>query len=134
MSGDANERDLTIRVAGLRTAKSVLADQVKTTNEELAKAEMELLELLQDQGKDATASYEGIGYITIAKPRLWASITEENKPAAFEWLKSIGLQEVIKPTVNQQTLSSLVRERIEAGEEVPEVISYYLQPQLRLYK
>jgi hypothetical protein len=134
MSGESNERDLTEKVFNLREQKRILSDQVKETNEALERAEYELMELLRDQSKEATATYQGLGYITICKPRLWASITEENKPSAFRWLESQGLSDVIKQTVNQMTLSSLVRERIEGGLEVPECVTYYLQPQLRLVK
>lgn len=42
-------------------------------------------------------------------------------------------EDLIKTTVLPQSLSSFTSECIENGDEIPECISYYLKPSLRLY-
>ena len=81
----------------------------------------------------ATAKYEGIGYAQIQKPRLYASCKEENMERLFEFLKEQGREDLIKTTVLPQSLSSFTSECIETGAEVPEFVSYYLKPSIRLY-
>jgi deoxyxylulose-5-phosphate synthase len=50
-----------------------------------------------------------------------ATITEANKETAFNWLrdKGHGFQPTQKMKVEPMTLKALVRERIEAGKEMP---------------
>jgi DNA polymerase II small subunit/DNA polymerase delta subunit B len=45
-----------------------------------------------------------------------ATITEANKEAAFNWLRNNGLGDIIR---KEETLKALVRERIEAGKDMP---------------
>lgn len=105
---------------------------------ELAKANMEqikqaLLDMFEANGTERTATYEGVGFITRSKPRLYASCNEENKQALFEELRATGRGDAIKEVVAPSTLSSWVSERIDAGQPVPEFISYVLKPGVRLY-
>lgn len=51
-----------------------------------------------------------------------ASIVEGMKGAAFEWLKANGLEDLITETVNSNTLSSVMKDRLESGDIPPDDI------------
>lgn len=51
--------------------------------------------------------------------RLWASIRADCQSKAFVWLRSAELGDLIKPTVNPQTLSSAIGKHIEEKHEEP---------------
>jgi hypothetical protein len=67
------------------------------------------------------------GFTVSIKPKLFCSITNNNKPAAHEWLKDQGLGDIIKPEVNPRTLVSAMEELIETqGIEPPnDIFSCY---------
>jgi len=90
-------------------------------------------EFLEANGAVSTAKYEGMGYAQIQKPKLYASCRQENMDRLFDFLKEQKREDLIKTTVMPQTLSSFTKECIEGGVEVPEFISYYLKPTIRLY-
>lgn len=105
----------------------------KKAKEQKDRCEHALLEHLEQTGAEKTATYEGIGHVTRMKPRLYASCNKENEDLLFAFLCANDREDLIKRTVHSSSLSSLVKERIESGEEVPEFISYYLKPSARMY-
>ena len=50
----------------------------------------------------------------------YCSIRKEEQEEAFAWLRNQDLGDIIQPTVNSKTLSAIMKERIEAGETIPE--------------
>ena len=58
----------------------------------------------------------------------YASINKQHEEQAFEWLRSNGLGEIIRPTVNAATLKATLRERMKDGKDIPETfISTYFE-------
>lgn len=96
-------------------------------------AEQDLLDHLEGLEATATAKYEDLGYAMIPKPRLYASCNAENQESLFEFLKEQGREDLIKVSVNAQSLSSFTKEQIEEGGYIPEFINYYLKSSIRLY-
>lgn len=107
--------------------------QVEQSKAQLEKLKQEILERMEAEGIDRTATFEGIGFVTRMKPRLYASISEENKPFVFEAVRSMGREDLIKEVINPQTLSAFVSECLENGQAIPEGVSYILKPNIRLY-
>ena len=101
--------------------------------QELDTTENEILELLETDEKDGTATYEGIGCVKSQKPKLYASTLAENREELATWLTTIGRRDMIVSYVFPKTLSGFVKERVESGEEIPECIQYYLKPTLKYY-
>ena len=98
------------------------------------KAELAILELLEATGAETTARYEGLGYVRQMEPKLYASYAKENEAECFAFVKEQGRGDVIKETIHPGTLSSLVKELIEAGKPIPEgVITYYFKKTARLF-
>lgn len=115
-------------------------ERVERTEKELdeAKQEMEktkqaLLDLFEAEGKERTATYAGIGFITRTKPRLYANCNEENKPELFAILRQEGRADLIKEIVHPSSLSSYVGELLDSGKPIPGCIGYILKPAVRLY-
>ena len=107
--------------------------ELESSKQALEKTKQALLDLFEAEGKERTATYEGVGFITRSKPRLYANCNEENKPQLFDILRQDGRQDLIKEVVNPSSLSSYVAELIDKGKPVPGCIGYVLKPAVRLY-
>ncbi len=129
----ATERDLVLQFKCAKEKRDALKEGLKQAQEEYEKIEFGLIEFLESNSAISTAKYEGIGYVQIQKPRLYASCKEENLQDLFDFLKDQRREDLIKTTVASQSLSTFMSERIESGEEIPECVSYYLKPSVRLY-
>ena len=127
------ERDLVLRFKSVKEKRDALKEELKQAQEEYEKTEFVLIEFLESNSAISTAKYEGIGYVQIQKPRLYANCKEENMQNLFEFLKDQGREDLIKTTVLPQSLSSFTSECIESGIDIPEYVNYYLKPSLRLY-
>lgn len=110
-----------------------LEKELEKAKADLEKTKLTILDMFEANEKERTATYEGVGFISRTKPRLYASCREENKPTLFDFIRAVGREDLIKENVNPQSLSSWVTELIENGKQVPECVSYILKPGVRLY-
>lgn len=133
MTERATERDLVQMLKAAREMTEKLETDLKAAKDAEMKAESALIELLEANGAEATAHYEGVGHFKLMRPRLYANVTKDNQEKLFAYLGEIGREDLIKTTVMPQTLSTFVKERIEEGQEIPEFIGYYLKNSLRLF-
>ena len=128
------ERDLVVAYREARLAEEKAKEAFDAAKIECDKTEAALIELMDSNGATSTAKYDGVGYVTLGSPALYANCTKDNEERLFEFLRSQAREDLIKPTVNSRSLSVLVKEIIASGQSVPEFISYYLKPCARLYK
>lgn len=128
-----NERDIVMQFSRAKQKLADAKDAQAIAQAEFDAVETQLLEHLENTRADATASYEGIGYVRAQKPRLYASCSIEAMPNLIEHLERIGRKDMVRETVNPQTLSAFVSECIDSGAQVPDMVTFYLKPQLRLY-
>lgn len=127
------ERDLLVALKAKKAALEAATEQEKNAKREYLEAEKAVLEHLENIGAESTATYEGLGYAKMSKPRVFASCLKENESKLKETLREMGRQDIIKETVNPQSLSSMVGELIENGKEIPSIINYYLETKVRIY-
>lgn len=127
------ERDLVVAFRDARQKLDSIKEQEAAASAEYSKAESALLDHLEATQAMATARYEGVGYVKLNKPRLYASVKQEDLPTLIEFVTAEGRNDLVKQVINPQTLSSYVSERIEQGLEVPPGVVYFLKPQLRIY-
>ena len=128
------ERDLVEHFKAAKQAKGEAELALDNAKTEYVKAELAILELLEATGAETTARYEGLGYVRQMDPKLYASYAKENEADVFAFVKEQGRGDVIKETIHPGTLSSLVKELIEAGKPIPEgVITYYFKKTARLF-
>ena len=132
MNKDA-EKDLLCRFKCAKEQRDKFKEALKRAQEEYEQEESRLIEFLEAKSAISTAKYEGIGYAQIQKPKLYASCRQDSLGELFDFLKTQEREDLIKTTVMPQSLSSFTKECIENGVEIPECISYYLKPNVRLY-
>jgi|GEM_PF-941262 len=128
------EKELVARFREAKERRDHHKKQLEESQQSYEEAESRLIEYLESNSATATATYEGIGYAQLQKPRLYASCRQEDTHKLFDYLKEKDRADLIKTGVAPQSLSGFVSECVEGGETVPEFISYYLKPSLRLYK
>ena len=128
------EKDLVARFKEAKERRDHQKKELEQSQKEYEAAEGLLIEYLESSSATATATYEGIGYAQLQKPRLYANCRQEDMDKLFSYLKERDRADLIKTVVMPQTLSSFIAECVEGGNAVPEFISYYLKPSLRLYK
>ena len=127
------ERDLVAAFCDSKHKLDALKEQEALASAEHTKAESALLDHLEATQATATAHYEGLGYVKLNKPRLYASVKQEDLPSLIEFVTAQGRSDLVKQVINPQSLSSYVSERIENGETVPPQVVYFLKPQPRIY-
>lgn len=129
----ATERDLVLRFKRAKERRDDLKDCLQNAQEEYEQAESRLIEFLEAHSAVSTARYEGLGYAQMQKPRLYASCRQEHIERLLSFLREQKREDLIKTTVMPQSLSSFTSECIEKGAELPEFVTYYLKPSIRLY-
>lgn len=134
MQGVMTELALVETFRDAKRRKEQAEEALKAASVDCDKAERELIEMLEAKGATTTAKYQGVGFVTLAKPRVFASYVKENQGAVFGFLKDRGREDLIKETVAPQSLSGFVKELLEGGEPVPGCISYYLKAGARFYE
>jgi hypothetical protein len=127
------ERDLVAEFKSAYANKKAAEKALEDAEEKFDKAESAILELLEATGAETTARYEGLGYVRQMEPKLYASYAKENEEQVFRFAKSQKRDDIIKEMIHPGTLSSFVKELIEQGREIPEVISYYFKKKARLF-
>lgn len=126
------ERELVLEYASAKEEVEKLEDTLKLAKDRFEKAQRLLVEELQSKSASQTAKYDGIGRITILKPLIGARSIDEEK--LFGYLRQIGRDDLMKMTVHHKTLSSFVKELLDAGMDIPEFIEYWFKPSTRLTK
>lgn len=133
MAEGQTEYNLMVNFKTAREKLLNLKEQATEAQKEFDQAESQLVDYLRENGKEATARYQGIGYIGLNRPVIYASIAAEKKDEAFKFLRARKRSDLIQKTVNARSLSVFVKELMEAGRKVPECISYYLKTSARFY-
>lgn len=105
----------------------------KAAQLEYDRAESQLVQSLIDREAKSTAKYEGLGFATLSKPKVYASYDKTKEPEVFSFIEQQGEKELIKLTVHPQTLNGFVGRLIEGGIGVPEYMTYYLKQGVRFY-
>lgn len=111
--------DLAKELLELKIAREALVDEAKLKYariEEISK--FELPALFDDDGI-STITIEGVGRVTL-QSGVFASIIEDNKADAFEWLRNTGKGSLITEVVNATTLKAAVKQWLISGEPIPE--------------
>lgn len=129
-----NEHDLVVEFRKAKERHAQLKQETTKAQLEIYELERKLVDLLQAQEKTASARYEGVGFVSLMSPTVYANYEEENSTALFEFLRKLDRDDLIKNTVNAKSLSSFVKQLLDDGKEIPGCIKYYLKTGLRLTK
>ncbi len=124
-------------VADYRKAKEASIDKNKEAAEAKTKVldlEDKLIQLMIDKRIERTAKYDGVGFVTLNKPKVRASCVEANKEKLHTYLKAEDRSDMIKTSVSVSGLDKFVKGILAEGKEPPKFINYYLQNNLTLTK
>jgi hypothetical protein len=108
------------RLRILMDQKESLEEQVKETTEQIKKVKLRLRSSFQTQ-EIKSLNIEGLGTCG-TRDMIYAKV--EDPDAAREWLAEIGREEVLTEQFNKSRLNSLVKERLENGDGIPECVSW----------
>lgn len=120
---DMTERELVQKYKEAKIRLEQLKIDKAQAEKDFTRIQEQLVEDLKARDAKSTANYEGIGRISLEKPRLFANVLKENQDFLFDYLKSIERDDLIKPNVHPSTLSSFVGEMVLEGKEVPDFIT-----------
>lgn len=103
-----NDRDLLIEESKVKYAR---IDEI---------CKVELPQLMGDDGIN-NITVDGVGRVSL-RGDVFASISEQGKSEAFQWLRSTGKESLITETVNASTLKAAAKQWVLNGEPIPECI------------
>lgn len=72
--------------------------------------------------------------VSLSKPRMYASFNAEDQARVEGWLRRNGVSDIVKRTINKQTLSATVKQLIENGIKIPDTIKMHTKQQLSVRK
>lgn len=96
--------------------KRELEGRIKVINQQTEALEKILVEQFQLNG---VQNLQIAGATLCLHPQLWARVADGKQAEASAALESLGLGEMVKPSINAQTLSAWVRERRDNKEAIP---------------
>lgn len=129
---DYNEKELVVAYVNARNRYEEQKAISTQAYNEMQRAVLKLVEYMEDVGTTATAKYDGIGRVSMTKPILSAKFDEEHRSELYEYLRREGLSECIKETIHASTLSSIIRQKIEQGEPLPDFIQTSYRKDVKL--
>lgn len=103
----------------LKSEKDLLEEQLTVINKRIEILSRQDIPNAMDEAGIQNVNYEGIGRISL-RGDVFASISADNKEAAYEWLEATGRGSLVKPTVNSSTLKAAIKAWILDGEQIPE--------------
>lgn len=128
-----DERELLVEYIAARDKLDKLKEELTETQKNFDEKENRLVTMLVDKEATSTARYEGVGFATLTKPRLFASYSKEYEQDVFRLIEEEGEKELVKLTVHASSLSGFIGRLIENGKGVPDFIQYYMKQGVRFY-
>ena len=128
--------DAATKLKALKDKKVELEAMTKETNQEIEKAEQELLEIMTE---DEMPKFVHMGTSFSISNKIFASAKADKKEELMQALKDNDYGDLVKEQVNAQSLRSAVIEMMEENdEEVPEwiadLVNVYEKPVINMRK
>jgi hypothetical protein len=133
-TANVDEKILIAQFMDAKSAVDQYNNALKIATEKLDHIEAQLISLLEDDGKTASARYEGLGHVCIVDGAAFASIEKGRQEEVMDFVKSIGREDMIKTSIHSSTLSTFVRECLKRNDPLPPGVTFYKPKTLRLYK
>lgn len=128
------ERELVEKFLALHAESKRLASLAEEKKKERDDAEAKLLELLNDEGKKASARYEGLGHVTCLDPVVgYANVPADKEEELFSFLKKEDRADLIKTAVHPSSLKAFISQQLKEGKEVPSYVQVGMVQRLRAY-
>lgn len=128
------ERELLQEYINARKAYDQASALKTAANERLQTAEEKLTSYMIDAEKKSTAKFEDLGYASLTAPDVqFPSYDKDREDECFDFIRQIGEGPIIKEAVHPASFKAFVKRLIESATPVPDYITYYLRPKIRLY-
>lgn len=127
------ELELVKQLKEKRALYEDLDEKTKVAKAEYERVYKELHFYLISAQKDATGEYKGLGKVRVSESEIIASVNKDHEEELHKFLYDIGREDIIRPSIPWRSLSSLVKELRDNGEEVPEYINVYEKPKLKMF-
>lgn len=127
------ELELVKQLKDKRALYEDLDEKTKAAKAEYERVYKELHFYLISAQKDATSEYKGLGKVRVSESEIIASVNKDHEEELHKFLYDIGREDIIRPSIPWRSLSSLVKELRDNGEEVPEYINVYEKPKLKMF-
>lgn len=114
------DMDLVRRYAELKDLAAQKKSDLDVTKKELEELQAQLLEQFAEDGVASMGVKIGSSRKTIYTARMLVATNLKGPEATAEACRRAGLEEMVKETVNANTLSAYVRQMEEAGEPLPD--------------
>jgi hypothetical protein len=106
------------KLFALKNKKTKLSETLTELNKQIVEMETKLAEKMQDAECDKF-NVKGQGTIYVQQ-KLYTNVLAENRDKLYAWLRANGCGDLVKDWVFPNTLTSLCKERIEAGKPMPD--------------
>ena len=127
------EKELMIEYFQCLSVVNEMEEEIKLKKEELNFAKNKLIEYMTDRGVSRTASYDGMGSITLKSFNTY-KVDEENQEKLLAFIKENGLEWIIKQSIHHKTLDRVMNELVEEGKALPEYINTYTVQTVQINK
>jgi hypothetical protein len=133
------EKQLVEKYITLKAKHKDLKAQAADVWRESEQVEAELIEHMEDLGKDRTASYPGLGFMG-QRLEVYYNRDAEHEAELFDYLKKIGREDLITTKVNSTSMKTFIKNVIEDElqghkvDKLPEWLDYKMTTKLRHYK
>ena len=104
----------------LKEKIDALKDETSELQKEYDRLRFHVLpDLMVDSGLETPLRVADVGTLSLTDD-VRAAVVNEHKYDALVWLGDQGYGDLVKPTIAPASLKSLVKERIEKGEDIPQ--------------
>jgi phage host-nuclease inhibitor protein Gam len=117
--------DIASRYSELKDQKKELEEKIKAMNAELEACSQILVDRLETDGTSSFKLTNGTSFFIKDDP--YSSV--QDKPALYKYLKENGMEDLF--SVNYQTLSAIMKERLENGEELLPGVAVYMKTSIQ---
>lgn len=129
------ERKLIIKLRQTRDRKDFHEGESGAAEKELYKLQEEMNDYLKENNATSTKKYDDIGFAIRSDPMRYASYDKANLDEVIDFLEQEDGLHLIKNTINTNSLSSFLRERLKDGKGWPtHIISIRERVNVKVYK
>lgn len=128
-----NESEMIKQYKELKLTKESLKEKLSDIEKKIDDVKQNIIDVMTANGVTETASYIGIGKISLTKPKVKAWVTADSIDQLCDYLQDIGRDDLIKRNVHHKSLCKFAEEQLEMDEDIPEFINTTLIPDIRLY-
>lgn len=111
-------RELCAKMRQLQEDKDAHDEIGKVLAAQLDDLRLRQIPNMMEQLEVKTATFEGLGRVQLASD-LYCSTVAGQKDAAMQWLRDMGLDEMISESYNATSMKALVRRLLVDGTEIP---------------